>query len=42
MDKKANVKKLEFPRVEVVHMMQNEAGPDNRMGVSSDLDRQVR
>ena len=37
---KANIKKLEFPRVEV---MQNEAGPinntrpDNRMGVSSDL-----
>jgi hypothetical protein len=45
---KANIKKLEFPRVEVIHMMQNEAGPsnntgpDNRMGVSSDLDRQVR
>jgi hypothetical protein len=45
---KANIKKLEFPRVEVMHMMQNEAGPSNntgpynRMGVSSDLDRQVR
>jgi hypothetical protein len=42
---KVNIKKLKFPRVEV---MQNEAGPsnntrpDNRMGVSSDLNRQVR
>jgi hypothetical protein len=38
-----NIKKLVFPRVEVMHMMQNEADPinntrpDNRMGVSSEF-----